>query len=149
VHAGACELLESCSASLAGSRELLLELVLALASDPWPQVAAPARAWLAAQAASDQALPPGGKPVADAVLGMVGRLLQGLLPAMQRGEDAGIMHARQLATALQARRTPAERPTFTLLLSLPTLRRTRRMHHHASLVPASRGVPWHARRAAG
>ena len=112
VHAGACELLQACSVSLAPSRELLLELVLALATDPWPQVAAPARAWLQQhqqqqqqqqqQQAPDQAAG-GASAVPNAMLGMVPRLLQGLVPALQRGEDAGIMHARQLATALQVR----------------------------------------------
>ena len=83
------------------SRELLLEIVLGLATDPWPQVAQPARAWLA-QEAPDQAPGGGGPPQPrDAVLGMVARLLQGLLPALQNGEDVGVMHARQLAAALQ------------------------------------------------
>ena len=46
---GAAELLRSCGEALAPCGEALLELLLALAADPWPQVAAPARAWLPQQ----------------------------------------------------------------------------------------------------
>ncbi len=34
---------------------------------------------------------------------IVQRLLGGLLPALQSGEEAGTLHARRLTTALQAR----------------------------------------------
>ena len=34
---------------------------------------------------------------------IVRRLLGGLLPALQSGEEAGTLHARRLTTALQAR----------------------------------------------
>jgi hypothetical protein len=34
---------------------------------------------------------------------IVERLLGGLLPALQSGEEAGTLHARRLTTALQAR----------------------------------------------
>ena len=40
-RAGAVELLQACPRTLAPQAELLLELVLTLAQDEWPQVTAP------------------------------------------------------------------------------------------------------------
>ena len=56
-HAGAAQLLNECARALEPAAGVLLDAVLAGAQDSWPAVSQPARAWLAAQAASTPAGP--------------------------------------------------------------------------------------------
>jgi len=58
--AGAAELLDCCGMALEAAAPVLLDAVLAAAQDDWPDVAAPARAWLAGKAMEDA--PAGAQP---------------------------------------------------------------------------------------
>ncbi|KAK9820989.1 hypothetical protein WJX81_002818 [Elliptochloris bilobata] len=104
---GAVELLQRCAQALAPHAEMLLELVLTLAQDGWPQVSCPARAFIAAGGAAtalDGSQGLGSRPgrPGGAVGDLAARLVSGLAPALRSGESAGALHAQKLASALQA-----------------------------------------------
>ncbi|DBA77508.1 hypothetical protein WJX77_009976 [Trebouxia sp. C0004] len=92
------QLLEHCSTVLQDPNQALYEVLFTLAQDEWPQVSNHCHAWLCrCLPAQHQGAPKGGS-----VPAVVERLLGGLLPALQSGEEAGTLHARRLTTALQA-----------------------------------------------
>ena len=73
---------------------MLLGIVLALAADEWAQFAQPCRAFLAGSSAASQT---------TLVTAMISKLMLGLADAARGNEDAFILHARRLATAIQVR----------------------------------------------
>ena len=104
--AGAVQLLQACSDTLPGSRELLLEIVCTLAQDPWPAVACPCQQWLSQHHQSgvqSVTTPAPGNSVftSGAALALAERLLGNMRRVLQQGEDLGMLHARRLTTALQ------------------------------------------------
>ncbi|CAL5218647.1 g350 [Coccomyxa viridis] len=89
---GVCEVLTQCQLTLAPCSEMLLGIVLALAADQWAQVAQPCRAFL------------GGNPAASqtaSVTAIISKLTLGLNDAARGSEDAFLLHARRLSTAIQ------------------------------------------------
>ena len=87
--------------ALAPCRKLLLQLLCTLAQDDWAAVSQPCQCWLAStRSASSRA----GEGLAEAAREMAGETAQSLLGACRQGEEAGIVHARRLLTALQVRR---------------------------------------------
>ncbi|CAL8470133.1 g9675 [Coccomyxa elongata] len=95
---GVCHLLLRCRHTLAPCSELLLEMAFTLAADSWPNVAAPARAWLAqvqAEGSLDTHLPQASMEA------FISRLLRQLLPAVRALDGCGLALANRLAAALQ------------------------------------------------
>lgn len=81
-----------CRLTLAPCSEMLLGIVLALAADQWAQVAQPCRAFLAGSSAVSQT---------QLATGLISKLALGLADAARGSEDALILHARRLSTAIQ------------------------------------------------
>ena len=81
-----------CQLTLAPCSEMLLGIVLALAADSWAQVARPCRALLAKSHTVSQT---------DLVTGLISKLTLGLADAAHGSEDAFVLHARRLSTAIQ------------------------------------------------
>ncbi|KAL0049229.1 hypothetical protein WJX82_009193 [Trebouxia sp. C0006] len=92
------QLLEHCSTVLQDPNQALYEVLFTLAQDEWPQVSNHCHAWLCRCLPAQHK----GAQVEGSVPAIVQRLLGGLLPALQSGEEAGTLHARRLTTALQA-----------------------------------------------
>ena len=87
-------MLTQCQLTLAPCSEMLLGIVLALAADQWAQVAQPCRAFL------------GGNPAASqtaSVTAIISKLTLGLNDAARGSEDAFLLHARRLSTAIQVK----------------------------------------------
>ena len=102
-----------CAVTLAPASEMLLGIVLALAADEWPQVAGPSRAFLGS-AWTGSADAEG--PIQRLQLaGLISKLVLGLADAAKGNQDALILHARRLSTALQV---PTALPSGPF--SLPT-----------------------------
>ena len=95
-NAGVCEVLTQCSNAMAPCSEMLLGIVLALASDEWAQVSGPCRAFLGGSSAMHQA--PSQRRL---VTGLISKLMAGLADAARGSEEAFILHARRLSTAIQ------------------------------------------------
>jgi hypothetical protein len=76
--------------------EMLLGIVLALAPDEWAQVSGPCQALLGGSSATHQA--PSQRRL---ITGLLSRLMAGLVDAAQGSEDAFILHAKRLSTAIQ------------------------------------------------
>ena len=89
--AGVCEVLTQCRVTLAPCSEMLLGIVLALAADQWAQVAQPCREFLASPGTSQTSL----------MTGLISKLTLGLADAAHGSEDAFLLHARRLSTAIQ------------------------------------------------
>ncbi len=87
-------MLTQCRLTLAPCSEMLLGIVLALAADQWAQVAQPCRAFLAGRSAASQTI---------SVMAMISNLTLGLADAARGSEDAFVLHARRLSTAIQVR----------------------------------------------
>ena len=117
-HAGVCEVLSHCSVTLAPASEILLGIVLALAADEWPQVAEPCRAFLGrGWAGSADA----GRPSQRHLLaGLISKLVLGLADAAKGNQDALILHARRLSTALQVPTASLTGPSPLLAEDLST-----------------------------
>ena len=99
------ELLKRCKDTLAASSEMLLEILYTLAQDEWPQVAAPCLTFLSLSLASTSSRDAQSAAVGglsnDAAAAVITRLFKGLLGSLQASEEAGVLHARRLTTALQ------------------------------------------------
>lgn len=85
-----------CSATMAPCSEMLLGIALALAADEWTEVARPCRAYLAGDSTAEK-----GPSQRQMVAGVISKLVLGLADAARGNEDAFILHARRLSTALQ------------------------------------------------
>ena len=95
-NAGVCKVLAQCSNAMAPCSEVLLGVVLALASDEWAQVSGPCRAFLRGSSAMHQA--PSQRRL---VTGLLSKLMTGLADAARGSEESFILHARRLSTAIQ------------------------------------------------
>ena len=111
-HAGVCEVMSHCALTLAPASEMLLGIVLALAADEWPQVAEPSRAFLGrGWAGSTDAE---GHSQGHLLAGLISKLVLGLADAAKGNQDALILHARRLSTALQVPSAPHVGPSSLL-----------------------------------
>ena len=105
-------MLSHCAVTLTPALEMLLGIVLVLAADEWPQVAEPSRAFLGrGWAGSTDAECPSHRLL---LAGLISKLVLGLADAAKGNQDALILHARRLSTALQVPPAPC-----TGLPSLP------------------------------
>ena len=117
-HAGVCEVLSHCAVTLAPATEMLLGIVLALAADKWPQVAEPCRAFLGRGWAGGAAAE--GPSQRHLLAGLISKLVLGLADAAKGNQDALILHARRLSTAVQVGSAPATGPSSLLAEHLST-----------------------------
>ena len=97
---GAVQLLQECSQTLPGSRELLLDLICTLAQDEWQSVSSPCLQWLHGRPL-DADLVHGAVLTSGTALQLAQRLLGDVSTALHRGEVQGTLHCRRLMTALQ------------------------------------------------
>ena len=102
--AGVCAVLTQCQLTLAPCSEMLLGIVLALAADQWAQVAQPCRALLAGSSAASQT---------QLATELISKLALGLADAAHGSEDALILHARRLSTAIQVSFLAASTPALS------------------------------------
>ncbi|KAK9861028.1 hypothetical protein WJX84_011670 [Apatococcus fuscideae] len=92
------ELVGKCSTTLQPCMEVLIELMLTLAQDAWPQVCKPCRAWLTQPISASSF-----SQLSDASLTTIlDRLVAGLRRAVETGQQAGCLHAQRLASAFMA-----------------------------------------------
>ncbi|KAK9867939.1 hypothetical protein WJX84_006608 [Apatococcus fuscideae] len=92
------ELVAKCPTALQPCMELLVELMLTLAQDPWPQVCNPCRMWLT----QSSPLSPLLQLSAASLTAILDRLVAGLRRSVEAGQEAGRLHARRLASAFMA-----------------------------------------------
>ena len=105
-----------CAVTLAPASEMLLGIVLALAADEWPQVAEPCRAFLGGGwAGSTDADGPSQRHL---LAGLISKLILGLADAAKGNQDALILHARRLSTALQVPTASLTGPSSSLAKDL-------------------------------
>ena len=116
-HTGVCEVLSHCALTLAPASEMLLGIVLALAADEWQQVAEPCRAFLGRGWAGSTEEGPSQRHL---LAGLISKLILGLADAAKGNQDALILHARRLSTALQVGSAPATGPSSSLAEHLST-----------------------------
>ena len=132
-HAGVCEVMSHCAVTLAPASEMLLGIVLALAADEWPQVAEPCRAFLGrGWAGSTDADGPSQRHL---LAGLISKLIPGLADAAKGNQDALILHARRLSTALQVPTASLTGPSSSLAKDLSIA------EIPCSVEPATHGAP--------
>jgi len=107
------DIADHCGGVVTGdTQRMLLQMMLSLAEDEWQDVAMPAKLWLHRQqtplpsSALRNTIPPPPPPSGNVFNGLMEptllQLVKDLPEALQKGEDSGALHARQLTAALLA-----------------------------------------------